>query len=386
MQLRIGRTSDGQDQLPLAIDELREPITKAGGREVRAPAAITKRVPVKVTEVYDTYWRFAFERQEIYFRRLSGESPPWTNDPILHAHRFTNAYRAADRVSQYLVRRVIYQGDSDPGEVLFRIILFKLFNKIATWELLEDEFGEIRWADWRVEEYDRVLCETTERGQSIYSAAYIMPPVRTFGHQRKHRNHLALLEQMMEDWLPKKVTEADSLCEVFQLLRAYPGIGNFLAYQYAIDLNYSSLCDFPESDFVVPGPGALDGINKCFYDLGGLTEAEVIELVAQSQEEEFARLGLEFKTLWGRQLQLIDCQNLFCEVDKYARLAHPEVRGRSGRTHIKQKYRRHPQPFPRPWFPPKWGMYGRIEKELPDAGPFWSNGRRGMEEGGSRTP
>src|SRR5258707_9985183 len=41
----------------------------------------------------------------------------------------------------------------------------------------------------------------------------------------------------------------------------------------------------------------------------------------------------------SRRLQLIDCQNLFCEVDKYARVAHPNIAGRTGRTRIKQKFR-----------------------------------------------
>ena len=45
--------------------------------------------------------------------------------------------------------------------------------------------------------------------------------------------------------------------------------------------------------------------------------------MAENQEDEFARRGIEFQTLWGRPLQLIDCQNLFCEVDKYARVYHP---------------------------------------------------------------
>ena len=64
-------------------------------------------------------------------------------------------------------------------------------------------------------------------------------------------------------------------------------------------------------EFVVPGPGALDGIHKCFSDLGGLNEIDIIRLVAdrQRQEYEFERLGLEFRSLWGRRLQLIDCQN-----------------------------------------------------------------------------
>ena len=45
-------------------------------------------------------------------------------------------------------------------------------------------------------------------------------------------------------------------------------------------------------EFVVPGPGALDGIRKCFSDLGGLTEADLIRVVTERQEDEFERLGL----------------------------------------------------------------------------------------------
>ena len=73
------------------------------------------------------------------------------------------------------------------------------------------------------------------------------------------------------------------------------------------DLNYSTLLNFSEMDFVVPGPGARDGLRKCFSDLGGLNEAEMIKMVAERQQAEFGRLGIEFFSLWGRPLQLIDC-------------------------------------------------------------------------------
>ena len=36
----------------------------------------------------------------------------------------------------------------------------------------------------------------------------------------------------------------------------------------------------------------------------------------------------------GRRLQLINCQNLFCEVDKYARIVHPEYKGESGQSKL----------------------------------------------------
>ncbi|MCI0525851.1 MAG: hypothetical protein L0Y56_00155, partial [Nitrospira sp.] len=97
--------------------------------------------PLVPSEVYNFYWYLATERQNIFFRKLGGSGPPWTNDPILQEYKFTNAYRASDRVSQYLIRNVIYEGDQSPEEVIFRIVLFKVFNKIETWELLRGTFG-----------------------------------------------------------------------------------------------------------------------------------------------------------------------------------------------------------------------------------------------------
>ncbi|WP_267883292.1 nucleotide kinase domain-containing protein, partial [Streptomyces sp. NRRL S-37] len=93
---------------------------------------------------------------------------------------------------------------------------------------------------------------------------------------------------------------------------------------------------FSEMDFVVAGPGARDGIRKCFGPAADGIEADVIRYMADTQDEHFARLGLAFAGLRGRPLQLIDCQNLFCEVDKYARVAHPDIAGISGRSRIKQ--------------------------------------------------
>lgn len=120
----------------------------AGGRrtlfEISLASAIEqvpppRIAPLKPTPVYDTYWRFAAERQRIFFRRLNGETAPWTDDAILRDFKFTNAYRASDRVSQYLIRNVIYREDlpRDADEVVFRVLLFKVFNRIETWELLD---------------------------------------------------------------------------------------------------------------------------------------------------------------------------------------------------------------------------------------------------------
>ncbi|WP_437854505.1 nucleotide kinase domain-containing protein [Sorangium sp. So ce363] len=319
---------------------------------------------LRTTPVFDTYWRFASERQEMFMRRVLGSTPPWTEDPILSAHRFTNTYRASDRVSQYLIRHVIYEGSQKPEEVFFRTILFKIFNRIDTWEALRAQLGTVSWREFTFDAYAKVLDRLIGDGQRIYSAAYIMPSP-AFGSPRKHRNHLRLVEHMMADGATRKLAKATSLRAVFELLRGYPSLGDFLAFQFAIDVNYSELIDFSEMEFVVAGPGARDGIRKCFKHTSELTEAEVIQVMAERADAEFERLGMRFQSLWGRSLQLIDCQNVFCEVSKYARVAHPDVEGESGRTRIKQKFTPRPAPIPQ-WYPPKWGITVDVPATTPN--------------------
>jgi len=175
------------------------------------------------------------------------------------------------------------------------------------------------------------------------------------GSRLKHRNHLRLLEMMLGDELPARLASARSMKETFEELNRFPMMGPFLSFQFVIDLNYSGLIDFSEMDFVVPGPGARDGIRKCFIDYGGLNEVEIIRWVTERQVEEFARLGLDFRWLAGRKLQLIDCQNLFCEIDKYSRVAHPEFMGWSGRSRIKRRYRPRAEGL-EILLPAKWGL------------------------------
>lgn len=316
---------------------------RAGGRVLR------------VSECFDEYWRFAAERQRIFHRRAAGAAPPWTRDPVLARYKFTNIYRAADRVSQYLITNVIYDGPQDPDELVFRILLFKVFNRIETWELLASRLGETpSWNGYNFAAYNEILSAAMRAGERVYSAAYITPNP-PFGEPRKHGNHLRLLEYAMTSGLPARIAAARNLREVYEMLLGLPSVGGFLAYQYAIDLAYSAVTSADESQFVAPGPGALDGISKCFTDTAGMDPAEVITWMRDTSRDHCARLGLDFPDLWGRWPTLIDWQNVFCEVSKYTRVTHPHIRGSADRTRIKQGFRQNPAPIDYR-FPPKWGL------------------------------
>lgn len=323
----------------------------------KGPLIITKKAKPKLSAVYNTYWKFAVERQNIFFKRLNGEDFPWTKDKILYQYKFTNVYRATDRVSQYLIKNVIYKGSQKPEEIFFRLLLFKIFNRISTWEVLEAEFGRVSFKDYSFKRYEKVLSEIMQNEIPIYSAAYIMASGRsTFGYPRKHQNHLKLIELMIKESVPKRLQDCKNMNEAYNILHSYPTIGDFLAYQYVTDINYSTLTNFSEMEFVKAGPGAKDGIAKCFSDFGEYSFEDIIRLMAENQEKEFERLDLNFQSLWGRKLQLIDCQNIFCEVDKYSRVAHPQINGYSNRTRIKQKFTDSGKESIEYYFPPKWGI------------------------------
>lgn len=308
---------------------------------------------VRITEVFWSYWYLAAERQAMFMHRVEGATGSPTGDDILGAHRFTNAYRASDRVSQYLLQRVIYSGPYDGPDTVFRTLLFKIFNRIETWEHLVAHVGEPTIDGFSPQLYSDALDIRFNNDQRLYSAAYIMPSPQ-LGHQRKHTNHLSLLENMIADGVLEKLLNSTSLEDLYSELLDIPSFGPFLAFQYAIDLNYSEHLDFDEMDFVVPGPGARRGIDKCFADTGNLSPTEIIRAMANSADQLFDEAGLDFADLWGRPLQLIDCQNLFCEVDKYARVAHPHI-GSGGPSRIKQTYTPNTQPLSL-GYPTKWGL------------------------------
>lgn len=323
-----------------------------------------KREPTPRPEVYDLYWKFAAKRQEIFEKRIAGLPAPWTDDPILQEFKFCNVFRAADRVSQFLIRQVAYNPTKNSNaDRLFQILAFRTFSKPETWTELTSQLGHApKLSDLESGKFEQILTAIRGRGTRLYTGAFILCANKAFGFDEKHRNHVALFKQMfLESDLAKKIERASSLKAIVQLLESFPLIGQFMSYQIAIDLNYSDIINFDEDDFTQAGPGALRGIKKAFIDTGDYDPTEIIRWMVDNQEREFARLKLRFGGLWGRKLHAIDCQGLFCELDKYCREAVPELS--SIRSRIKARFRASEKPIEL-FFPPKWLLNGQIERAM----------------------
>lgn len=237
--------------------------------------------------------------------------------------------------------------------MFLRVILFRLFSRESTWALIEDATGGLTRRSLDIQRLGDLL-DATRRDRPIYTSAFILCAYNAYGHEHKHRNHLSLVSEMFKRGrLGKSLAKAQSLRDVYQALLTWPMMGPFMSYQLAIDLNYTNLLEFSEDEFTSPGPGAVRGIRKVFSDLGDKRPSDVIMSLVDGQEAEFERFGLDWTNLFGRRLHAIDVQGLFCEIDKYSRVAFPELR--SNRVRIKHQFKASAEPL-HLFFPPKWGL------------------------------
>lgn len=144
--------------------------------------------------------------------------------------------------------------------------------------------------------------------------------------------------------LPNLLDDCAYMADVFEWLASLPGMGDFTSYQLILNLSYSSVMNFSENDFVVAGLGAHSGLSKMFgKSMARALEAEpgievdVMRWLQKTQDQHFQRLGLDFSGLGPEKLsmQLCDIEHVLCEVDKYARVVHPTIRGLHGRSHLR---------------------------------------------------
>lgn len=315
-----------------------------------------KTPPTPRQEIFDTYWYFASERQKIFMKRYNGEAAPWTNDTILQTYKFCNVFRAADRVSQYLIKIIINEQKCISVEdLLFQIVAFRFFSKIETWESLKKYLNNSPTLQNLADDsFEKALATIAKNNESVYTGAFILCATNAFGMGKKYLNHIELFKHMFfEDNFCEKALQTKSLKGLYELLHSYPLIGDFMAYQIAIDLNYSNVFNFSENEFTKAGPGALRGIKKVFEDTGDYSPEEVILWMVERQDYEFERLNLVFDGLFGRKIHAIDAQNLFCEVDKYTRKAFPDIK--SNRSRIKTKFLENKKQI-KYAFPEKWEL------------------------------
>ena len=268
------------------------------------------------------FWWFMAERHEIFRRRmLFQQLPPWTRDPILATVRFTNVYRELDRVTRYVIQRIVSRRASK-RDVFWNVLVFRFFNWIPTYEALGGFQPPGAWQPRRVV---KTLVARQRQGLQVFTGAYM---VQAIGSRPGVGGKVELIVHRRLEWVRHrldsffKILKAQPTMDAaHEVLCQIPGIAAFNAYELVTDLCYhQAVLPFSEDDWVNPGPGALKGLRALGPRIHWTDDLarEAIGQLCQAQAQGFHEAGA---TLNGPPLTLRNIEHSLCEYSKYVRAA-----------------------------------------------------------------
>lgn len=290
-------------------------------------------------------------RHEIHLKRAAGlPRSEWTDDPIFQQFRFCQVFRELDKTTVWLRENV---REKVPVEhILLATTVFRWFNRIKTGEAifvqealgLQDELpGETAWdAFLRLKDvgYLRASILSYCSPGPYVTGSYI---IKTPNGMDKLDGVLDCIEKFMtlsafiEPKAPLDQGELNRalLCEphpgqvtlemVWNWLRQFPFLGDFMAYEIVTDLRHTPLLDKAPDIYTWanPGPGAMRGLNR-------MMGRDLVKRLPKAHyiEEMRTLLGLsEDRELWPGDwpaLEMRDIEHSLCELDKYLRVKNGE--------------------------------------------------------------
>lgn len=306
-------------------------------------------------EGVEGFFRFARERHSTYLRRAAGEPRPWTADPIIQHHRFTNVYRELDRTTVWF-RENVRSRIRDPAQLLLATVVFRWFNRVTTGEAI---FCQMGFLDQYRTAFDAFLHtgRTDNLGATIRRYCGVGPYV-TGAFIINTPTGMSKLEGVLwacgEFWknsfsylgtgctwrsIIPYLTGPDtpSLSEVWSWLRQHERMGDFMAYEVVTDLRHTHLLSRAPDilTWANPGPGARRGL--CYIYGGSRTEVPT-ELRARnnliSAMQKLLSIARHVPEHWPGDLpadqsppwEMREVEHTLCEYAKYEMVRRGEGR------------------------------------------------------------
>lgn len=281
-------------------------------------------------------YNFIKRRYVIHLRKdVLKKDPPWTNDEVLRDFRFTNIRREHDKETKWVIEHITSNPELSYEDKLLNVILFRLYNKHETAELISMPFKFSETPNWNPEWY-----------RSLFEAALIDDPKWVFftaafhtigmkntlrrvtGENYAPMRILKFIKILIGEGLVDDIKACTNQQGVYQTLLNYNGIGRFLAYQFYVDMTYIDDFPFSENEFTVAGPGCIMGLNYLFEDRDGMSYEECLFWLRDNLDRLFIEeLGKDWdakRVFWDlpeedRCFNVMSLENCFCELSKYIR-------------------------------------------------------------------
>ncbi len=284
-------------------------------------------------EALDLFLRYVKERYRIHIKKDVQHKPvPYTDDEILKKFRFTNIRREHDRETIWLIRNIVDNEFLTLRQKMMNIILFRLFNKHETMEILG---GAIQFESlWTYVPYKKKLLLYAQNNPDyvFFTNAFVTGGMKRALKMKYPKEDfvpaciLRYMSDLNKSTLIFDLLNCSSQKEVFEALCNMEGIGDFLAYQIFVDLTYIKDFPFSENEFTVAGPGCRKGIDYLFIDKDGMSYEECIFWIRNNwekfkQEEVFFDPKEDMVDLkqCDRVMNVMSLENCFCEFSKYYR-------------------------------------------------------------------
>lgn len=276
--------------------------------------------PTKAWWGINRFFIYARERYQILLARRAGKPHPWTDDPILQQYRFCNVFREDDTTTEWIRDNIRNKMTKDPL-VITAMVVCRFFNRISTLKALAPMILVKGWD----ERMARGIVQELE--PPIVTSAYML---KTPAGKTKFEGIAEILAPIRRD--NKKLADKincrnkTTLKRAWELLREYPYMGNFMAYEVVTDLAYTRLLGTPPDQFTwaSAGPGAARGLSRVVYGTTGAynyhsdgdqaTLNEGMQQLLSQANGEFKNWPLEWPT-WDMRT----VEHTLCEFDKYER-------------------------------------------------------------------
>lgn len=294
-------------------------------------------------------YEFITQRYTIHLKKdVLKETPPWTTDQVLRDFRFTNIRREHDKESKWVIEHITSNPELSYEDKLLNVILFRLYNKHETAELISMPFKFSETPDWNPEWYrglfEAALVEDPER--VFFTGAFYTVGMKNTLKKVTKEDYapiriLKFIRVLIDTGLVDTIKTCSNQEEVYQTLISYDGIGGFLGYQFYVDMTYIKEFPFSENEFTVAGPGCVKGLNYLFKDRDGMSYEECLFWLRDNLDRLFAKAlkkGWNPKELFwdlpeeDRCFNVMSLENCFCELSKY-------IRAKEGTGRPRKRYR-----------------------------------------------
>ena len=283
-----------------------------------------------IQEELDRYLYWQEERENIRIQKeVSKLPPPWSDNSILQQYKFCQVFREDDRTTRWL-KKHIREPMRNNSDVLMAVVIFRWFNWIHTGRTLIKHNLLKSW------DRQKAIEEITKQDKWV-TGAYI---VKSPNGMDKVTGVAECISHMWErkDYIIDKLEEAIeqdkcSLEYCWKLLRDYPYMGPFMAYEVVTDLRFTYLLSAANDKFTWAnaGPGAMRGLNRLTgrpLDFCQRSHDWCSEMIAL-YDIALQRLPVHITFRNDIPYELREIEGGLCEFDKYSRIFKGEGRTRS---------------------------------------------------------